>query len=1060
MLALKADHPSESDSDFPGEAAQEDQEDDGLDLDDQLVEYSPHTPTSGSDLSPDVTEPYLAANFIDDEQESPITVLPASLPALPANSLALRNPRQKTRGFGSSNRSNSKEVRDQLRIALEQGSGTDLTLTPWPAEPPPVLASFDAAASSFEPLPAEDSIVVERTAADAKRKRFHSLAPDLPLSSALSPVVSVATTASTTFTAPVPIALEDLSSTTGGATARLRKLAPRNMSWYASTIQRQQPFGGTPMAPTPSAPVMGFGAGASPQAGASNGVGPYHSPANDSQSTGSKTDGLVFPALHLHPVNDTFAPKQISLSPPGPQNKVKIGRQTNPKTVPHPSNGYFDSKVLSRMHAEVWCQDGKMFIKDVKSSNGTFINGERLSAEAQESEVFELHNEDIVEFGIDIVGDDNKTIVHHKVACRVFLVFTAEDAMNMRNDFANLYRGGVNNHMGGLPQAGMGPGAEGGLRRGKSTMSFDHILGKLQMELQKSRETNSEIGSLNSSIGEIRETFGGGLPPMQEPPYPHLVPPPPPAEGPSNHSAESSSAGANGAVATLQAQLAETQSSISSQVDKIRALESMLAEHELIKAEVGSIKSQMAEAKRELDEMANAKAMLPHSASQSERAADFVSRQLKSRHVNGSFESGSDDAFDDGASIASMDTITEGADIGDAPMGADEIESEVLERNHVGPRAPPDLPPELAARDAAASAASAEKGASVAAKSAASLQETTQAELQKQNELLTSRLDALESQLEEALNFGRSLQQQHGEAKEAVKTLTEKVQALEKDMSSHTTNVQGKIAEALEGRFSQWKEQIESGWKLERRSWEEERDKLRQVIEVWDNANGKLEEQASHQIATAASSPSFTAATLRGGDAEATITSPTGEKGGRRRASKSARRRAAKRHLNPSLRALLYKDSHNNDFLNDDAGSSDDEDERASQFSTKSGGALSGGGADMVPDGASSSSGGTASTSAGGKASSLFSSEGLLSRASRVTTPDGSTNGDGSGEASEHRTPSQRFGAGLKGSSGSNDGQRSKQGFDNAHAITALSAAAVIVGVAAYATLGKDAARA
>jgi hypothetical protein len=81
-----------------------------------------------------------------------------------------------------------------------------------------------------------------------------------------------------------------------------------------------------------------------------------HSAANGT----SNTSQLIYPALHLQPLNDTFAPKQISLTPPGPQNKIKIGRQTNQKTLPQPSNGFFDSKVLSRMHAEVWSQDGKV----------------------------------------------------------------------------------------------------------------------------------------------------------------------------------------------------------------------------------------------------------------------------------------------------------------------------------------------------------------------------------------------------------------------------------------------------------------------------------------------------------------------------------------------------------------------------------------------------------------------------------------------------------------------------------------------------------------------------
>jgi pSer/pThr/pTyr-binding forkhead associated (FHA) protein len=122
---------------------------------------------------------------------------------------------------------------------------------------------------------------------------------------------------------------------------------------------------------------------------------------------------LQFPALYLYPINDSFIPKHIALS--GNQH-VKIGRQTNAKTAPGDKNGYFDSKVLSRQHAEVWEEGGKVhiptllagggtlsdlfivqiFIKDVKSSNGTFINGERLSPEGIESEPYELKSDDIV----------------------------------------------------------------------------------------------------------------------------------------------------------------------------------------------------------------------------------------------------------------------------------------------------------------------------------------------------------------------------------------------------------------------------------------------------------------------------------------------------------------------------------------------------------------------------------------------------------------------------------------------------------------------------------------
>ncbi|OAP58107.1 hypothetical protein AYL99_07197 [Fonsecaea erecta] len=122
--------------------------------------------------------------------------------------------------------------------------------------------------------------------------------------------------------------------------------------------------------------------------------------------------------LALLPMNGTFERKQINL--PFYPEVLRIGRQTNAKTVPTPVNGYFDSKVLSRQHAEVWAdRTGKVFIRDVKSSNGTFVNGQRLSPENRESEPHELRQHDTLELGIDIVSEDQKTIVHHKVSAKV-----------------------------------------------------------------------------------------------------------------------------------------------------------------------------------------------------------------------------------------------------------------------------------------------------------------------------------------------------------------------------------------------------------------------------------------------------------------------------------------------------------------------------------------------------------------------------------------------------------------------------------------------------------------
>ncbi|KZV68396.1 SMAD/FHA domain-containing protein [Peniophora sp. CONT] len=65
----------------------------------------------------------------------------------------------------------------------------------------------------------------------------------------------------------------------------------------------------------------------------------------------------------------------------------------------------FKSKVVSRAHAEIWCEGGgKFFIKDTKSSSGTFLNHVRLSAAAADSRPFELRDGDTLQLGVDYQG--------------------------------------------------------------------------------------------------------------------------------------------------------------------------------------------------------------------------------------------------------------------------------------------------------------------------------------------------------------------------------------------------------------------------------------------------------------------------------------------------------------------------------------------------------------------------------------------------------------------------------------------------------------------------------
>ena len=373
----------------------------------------------------------------------------------------------------------------------------------------------------------------------------------------------------------------------------------------------------------------------------------------------SSQDALNYPALHLYPLNDTFVSKQINLAPTNSREHIKIGRYSNNKTVPSPVNGYFDSKVLSRAHAEVWYENEKVYIKDIKSSNGTFINGTRLSPESQESEPFELHSEDVVDFGIDILTDDNKDILHRRVACRVFLVMTPEDALKLRSDFTSLYRGGV--HGGSLGNAGLCPGAEGGFRRNKSNVTVDQVIMRLQSELHKSSMVGSDLHALGTSIQKIHDTLEGGAVPVQDAPYQELVP----ASAPHDHSSDSTKqVQLNPAsAASLETQLANTHNVLASHVEKIKHLEETLASYERVKDEFSSLKCEVEEMRLELRNQ--------------RRQEDSPKQTLDTLSGVRILE----DGFDDATSVGSVETVVADASHGampddtmtDHPMDASDV---------------------------------------------------------------------------------------------------------------------------------------------------------------------------------------------------------------------------------------------------------------------------------------------------------------------------------------------------------------------------------------------------
>ncbi|KAF9108301.1 hypothetical protein BGX27_008405 [Mortierella sp. AM989] len=205
------------------------------------------------------------------------------------------------------------------------------------------------------------------------------------------------------------------------------------------------------------------------------------------------------PILVLEPVNDTFALKSLDLPE---QTKVKIGRQTGVTTAPHPSNGYFDSKVLSRVHAEVWSEGGKVYIRDLKSSNGTFLNGRRLCPESTESEPFELNQNDSLEFGIDIM-DENGALLHEKVSCKIYI---------SRMSYPTPGSSPQDSHAKIKPSSPVTSGvnsikSNSVTVQGGQSENIDLIISRLQNELTRSQETYADLGFLKHSLGELEKVM-------------------------------------------------------------------------------------------------------------------------------------------------------------------------------------------------------------------------------------------------------------------------------------------------------------------------------------------------------------------------------------------------------------------------------------------------------------------------------------------------------------------------------------------------------------------------
>jgi len=120
------------------------------------------------------------------------------------------------------------------------------------------------------------------------------------------------------------------------------------------------------------------------------------------ETNGGGGNGAPRASLLCRPNSHPFQDRMLSLDSP-----VKVGRSVA-RARPIQTNAIFDCKVLSRNHALLWYENGKFYLQDTKSSNGTFVNNQRLSKGSEESPPREVCSGDILQFGVDVMENSRK----------------------------------------------------------------------------------------------------------------------------------------------------------------------------------------------------------------------------------------------------------------------------------------------------------------------------------------------------------------------------------------------------------------------------------------------------------------------------------------------------------------------------------------------------------------------------------------------------------------------------------------------------------------------------
>lgn len=137
-------------------------------------------------------------------------------------------------------------------------------------------------------------------------------------------------------------------------------------------------------------------------------------PSNGLPTSQSSLASIQFiPATEPHRSRPSLDFRPVTRVLRRPDSIIRVGRYSERDNgaeahhhIPSDAPIGFKSKVVSRRHCEFSYSDNQWFIKDVKSSSGTFLNHIRLSQPGLESKLFPVNDGDIVQLGIDFKGGE------------------------------------------------------------------------------------------------------------------------------------------------------------------------------------------------------------------------------------------------------------------------------------------------------------------------------------------------------------------------------------------------------------------------------------------------------------------------------------------------------------------------------------------------------------------------------------------------------------------------------------------------------------------------------